>query len=80
MLLLPQPAAEEGKSSPFSNEEDGGEEGKAALVFKISVTRNEGVDGVRVHVRWLEGMESVLFESFCGWLKRRVETAVGARK
>ena len=28
---------------------------------------------VRVLVRWLKGTDSVLFESFCGMLKRKLE-------
>ena len=49
------------------------EDAEAALVFKISLSRNEGGNGVSVNVRWLQGKDSVLFESFCGWLKRKVE-------
>jgi 23S rRNA (adenine1618-N6)-methyltransferase len=47
-----------------------------ALVFKITVsksTEEEGVDAVKVLVRWLQGRDAVLFESFCGWLKRKLE-------
>ena len=29
--------------------------------------------GVAVMVRWLQGHDHVLFESFCGWLKRKVD-------
>jgi 23S rRNA (adenine1618-N6)-methyltransferase len=28
---------------------------------------------VQVSVRWIQGMDSVLFESFCGMLKRKME-------
>jgi 23S rRNA (adenine1618-N6)-methyltransferase len=49
------------------------EDGEAALVFKISLSQNAGDGGVSVNVRWLQGKDSVLFESFCGWLKRKVE-------
>ena len=49
-----------------------------ALVFKISLSKSlelEAVDAVKVHIRWLQGRDAVLFESFCGWLKRKIETA-----
>jgi 23S rRNA (adenine1618-N6)-methyltransferase len=49
------------------------EDGEAALVFKISLSQKTGVGGVSTNVRWLQGGDSVLFESFCGWLKRKVE-------
>jgi 23S rRNA (adenine1618-N6)-methyltransferase len=49
------------------------EDGEAALVFKISLSQNTGVGGVSTNVRWLQGKDLVLFESFCGWLKRKVE-------
>ena len=37
-----------------------------ALGIKITVKEDE------VHVRWLRGTDSVLFESFCGMLKRAI--------
>jgi 23S rRNA (adenine1618-N6)-methyltransferase len=49
------------------------EGGEAALVFKISLSQSAGDAGVSANVRWLQGKDSVLFESFCGWLKRKVE-------
>ena len=52
------------------------DEARAALGFKVQV-RLDGIlaeeRGVRVMVRWLKGSESVLFESFCGMLKRKLE-------
>ncbi|PLB46137.1 DUF890 domain protein [Aspergillus steynii IBT 23096] len=50
------------------------DEAKAALGFKISV-KKEGIEdkGVRVVVQWLKGTDSVLFESFCGMVKRKTE-------
>ena len=51
------------------------EDGDAALVFKISLSpAREGGSGGSVRVRWLQGRDSVLFESFCGWLKRKGES------
>lgn len=49
---------------------------KAALGFKVQL-KQEGIDEtqtrVGVVVRWLKGTDSVLFESFCGMLKRKLE-------
>lgn len=50
------------------------EDGEAALVFKISLSLVQSRGGVAVTVRWLQGQDSVLFESFCGWLKRKLES------
>lgn len=51
------------------------DEEDAALGFKIQVKREGGQEdkGVRVLVRWVKGGDSVLFESFCGMVKRKVE-------
>lgn len=53
--------------------EDGDSE--TALGFKISLQEeNPGaVSGVKVTVRWLKGHDAVLFESFCGMIKRKIE-------
>jgi len=48
------------------------DDGDIALGFKIHV---EGIaEGMRVTIRWLKGHDSVLFESFCGMIKRKLET------
>ncbi|KAI9887988.1 MAG: hypothetical protein M1823_000245 [Watsoniomyces obsoletus] len=46
----------------------------ATLGFKIQ-TRLElkGTSGVNVSIRWLKGVDPVLFESFCGMLKRKLQ-------
>jgi 23S rRNA (adenine1618-N6)-methyltransferase len=47
-----------------------------ALVFKILLLKAAnpgGVNVVKVQIRWLQGRDAVLFESFCGWLKRKME-------
>lgn len=50
------------------------DEKKAALGFKIQLKQDRAVEeGPTVVVRWLKGTDSVLFESFCGMLKRKVE-------
>ncbi|KAL2066324.1 hypothetical protein VTL71DRAFT_2395 [Oculimacula yallundae] len=52
------------------------EEDDMAFGFKIVVEPNEGgVGGSKTTIRWLQGHDSVLFESFCGMLKRKVEEA-----
>ena len=39
--------------------------------FKIHVEENPG--GGTVIIRWLKGHDTVLFESFCGMMKRKIE-------
>jgi 23S rRNA (adenine1618-N6)-methyltransferase len=42
--------------------------------FKIHISETlGGVPGSEVTIRWLKGHDSVLFESFCGMIKRKVE-------
>lgn len=47
------------------------DEAKTAFGFKISVSA-ESDSTVKITVRWLKGHDSVLFESFCGMVKRRL--------
>lgn len=54
-------------NDPTMNE---GEDGEPALGFKIRLNGHGG--GAEVMVRWLQGRDSVLFESFCGMLKRQL--------
>ena len=51
------------------------ENGDMAFGFKIHV---EGmVDArTRVTIRWLKGHASVIFESFCGMVKRKLEERI----
>ncbi|KAG5289049.1 DUF890 domain-containing protein [Histoplasma ohiense] len=44
----------------------------AGFGFKVSV-RGDMERRVEVTVRWVKGFDAVLFESFCGFLKRKVE-------
>lgn len=49
--------------------EEGDDNEEAALCFKVELfsrPKNE----IESQVRWLQGEDSVLFESFCGMLKR----------
>lgn len=56
------------KSEELPDADD--EDEDAALGFKIRLRGN--VDSTNVMVRWLQGYDSVLFESFCGMLKRQL--------
>ncbi|ETN37817.1 uncharacterized protein HMPREF1541_07440 [Cyphellophora europaea CBS 101466] len=51
------------------DEED---ETEPQLVFRIRVAEGE-LGMARVEVRWLRGQDAVLFESFVGWLKRKLK-------
>lgn len=55
-------------------EEDHGDT-EPALVFKITVVLLPvaGGSSMNVRIRWIQGREVVLYESFCGWLKRKLE-------
>ncbi|EEP81390.1 conserved hypothetical protein [Uncinocarpus reesii 1704] len=48
------------------------DESKAALGVLIHV-RQTGIENVDVIVRWVKGFDHVLFESFCGMFKRKIE-------
>ena len=54
-------------TSAKSDEED---DEHAILGFKIQIGAREG--GQVIQVRWMQGKDSVLFESFCGMLKRQM--------
>ncbi|KAL1846392.1 hypothetical protein Plec18167_007926 [Paecilomyces lecythidis] len=50
------------------------DEKKATFGFKVQVKQERAsANGVTVQIRWLKGTDTVLFESFCGMLKRKVE-------
>jgi len=65
-VVLPQPRADVPTASP------NGRRRETATNPSVSPVH----DSVRVHIRWLQGHDSVLFESFCGWLRRKVESSV----
>ena len=52
-----------------SNELD---EEEPSLGFKIQLRLEKETQEVQVLIRWLRGHDSVLFESFCGMMKRQV--------
>lgn len=47
------------------------------LGFKIYVADLPEMKGAEIIIRWLKGHDSVLFESFCGMLRRKVENSSG---
>lgn len=51
---------------------DAEEEDEPALGFKIQLRLGNEKQEIQILIRWLRGHESVLFESFCGMLKRQV--------
>ncbi|KAL8953443.1 MAG: hypothetical protein Q9183_007328 [Haloplaca sp. 2 TL-2023] len=61
-----------GSNQDSEDSEAGEEEEEPALGTKISLTLRKEGGGTEVMVRWLVGRESVLFESFCGMLRREM--------
>lgn len=57
-------------------EESTDDEKEPAIAFRVSLSRSfttgDATPKAVVHLRWLQGQDSVLFESFCGWLRRKV--------
>jgi 23S rRNA (adenine1618-N6)-methyltransferase len=52
------------------------EDGEMGFGFKVRVEANlGGPAGSKVTIRWIKGHDSVIFESLCGMLKRKVEEA-----
>ena len=64
---------DEGTNGAENEESSDEEEQESALVFRLSLSPGEGSAVVAVNIRWLQGSESVLFESFCGWVRRKLE-------
>ncbi|KAH0559801.1 hypothetical protein GP486_003689 [Trichoglossum hirsutum] len=54
--------------------QDVGDEEEVAIGFKVQIEGAKETDGSEVRVRWMKGKDTVLFESFCGMLKRKVTT------
>lgn len=50
-----------------------GEGEDVALGFRVEVGSKENDEGSEVFVRWTRGTDTVLFESFCGMLKRKIQ-------
>ncbi|KAI9868780.1 MAG: hypothetical protein M1813_004631 [Trichoglossum hirsutum] len=51
-------------------EQDDDNDGEPALGFKVRVGIAKEADGSEVWVRWMKGRDTVLFESFCGMVRR----------
>jgi 23S rRNA (adenine1618-N6)-methyltransferase len=51
------------------------EDAEITLGFKIRMEKSDD-DDVKVTIRWLKGHDSVIFESFCGMVKRKLGEAV----
>lgn len=47
-------------------------DGDMAYGFKIYVEQVVDPRGTRITIRWLKGHDSVIFESFCGMVKRKL--------
>jgi len=48
-----------------------------AFGFNVHVVADlDGESKARVMIRWLKGHDAVLFESFCGMLKRKLEESI----
>lgn len=54
-------------------EEGGGGDGDMDVDDGVEGEEEEGKGEVEVIMRWLKGTDSVVFESFCGMVRKRVE-------
>ena len=65
------------RNSEMVEEEEEEEEDEMAFGFKILIDEADGgssePEGARAVIRWLKGVDSALFESFCGMIKRKLE-------
>lgn len=58
------------------NDDDDGDSAvdtEPGLAVKISISRSTAAATVKVHIRWLQGQDPLVYESFCGWLKRKLD-------
>ena len=58
-------------------DESSSDDSEMALGLKIYVTEPPDVKEAEIIIRWLKGHDSILFESFCGMLRRKVENKNG---
>ena len=63
-----QPRSED-KMDESTDEDD---EAELNFGFKLEIRQGQEVDSTEVRCRWLKGVDHVLFESFCGMLKRQL--------
>jgi len=72
-------AAQPSKHPPSIDEmdvsSDKDDEKEPALGFKLEIRQGEEVSSTRITCRWLKGVDHVLFESFCGMLKRQLTSS-----
>lgn len=55
------------------------EEAEPALGVKVRVESSSAEDpDLKVTIRWLKGHDTVLFESLCGMIKRKLDTKVNS--
>lgn len=59
------------------NQAAGEKESPVTLGFRISVQEKDDAGTLEVLIRWTRGTDPVLFESFCGMLKRKLGPSVG---
>jgi 23S rRNA (adenine1618-N6)-methyltransferase len=70
--LLTIQRKDEGGGDEIGGGHEGFHEDETMLGFKVLV-KQTGEQNVEVKIRWIKGKDAVLFESFCGMLKRKVE-------
>jgi 23S rRNA (adenine1618-N6)-methyltransferase len=64
------------RQSAKGNEEMEENDGDMAFGFKIHLEQVVDLGGTRVTIRWLKGHNCVIFESFCGMVKRKLEEQI----
>ena len=71
---------EQKDSMEVEKEQSDGDDEEPKFAIKISHTTSDAnvmtdaddVQRSKLHLRWLQGQDSTLFESFHGWLKRKL--------
>lgn len=63
-------------SKQKQTDEEDTEDESDAFGFKICVEPSVDHAGTKVSVRWVKGQDSVIFESFCGMLKRKLSETI----
>lgn len=65
-----QHATKDGNEVGTEEQSQDSEAEEPALAFKLSFEQSESSSGTIVLFRWLAGQDTVLFESFCGMIRR----------
>lgn len=60
------------RQDSVEKDSSGNGDGERSFGFEVEVAA-EGSSGAKLIIRWIKGHDSVMFESFCGMLKRKVE-------